>query len=202
MKETELTSLLEKFTVEGKINIVELNKEINTTHIDGIINNKKEKWLEELKPQAVNDFIGGLGIEEVKDVDSFNLYTKKLNGNATEHTQLIDKLTKENSGFKTDLDDVSGKYNTLNKEITNVRNENAIASSNFNMKYKNAIIAEANTRMNDDVDFAGALGLVKTDFPEYLVTTSAGGATPAGDNTNNDDEWIQEQRKKAGLFKK
>jgi hypothetical protein len=172
---------------DGSYDMEKLSNTVNGT-FDKIADKNKpdlEAIRNEMKPEVVNAFLQELKIDGVENIDQFKAHTKRLGSTSTELSEANTRLANENTQFKTNMDELNTKYTNISNEFSGVKNENLVASKNFDMKYKKAIIAEANGLINDDTDFDGALGKVKENFPEWLNKTSVGGATPQPSDPTN-----------------
>lgn len=176
------------------------------TYNDGINSAvaKQKPDMDKLKGDAYelaqNDFIKGLKIDGVGNKDQFLAYKNRMGATSTE-------LTEKNTRYKSERDDYKAKFDTLDAthkdmstKFTGLQNESKISGSGYNMKYTNAIKAEANSRVTDDKDFSTALDDMKKDYPEWLVKGSGGGGnTGSGEHVDIDDAEVKRWKEEAGV---
>ena len=182
----DLEKLLKDNTKEGVIDFDKIQGHIDNDYVNPIVASNKpdmDKIKADVIETATNDIYKGLKIEGVENQDSFNAYAKRMNSGSTELTEQNSRLTielndsnKKNTDFETQLKELNGKVRTFEQG-------DLIQKQGFNPKYKNAILAQANTLVTDQLDIEGALEKVGTDFPEWMNKNSAGGKTPLGGNT-------------------
>jgi hypothetical protein len=205
MKKEIFEKLFNENTKDGVTNIEVIFGKVNDA-INGAIKSTKETMpkLEDLTSQAIGkateQVISGLGIENVKDVDGLKAYAKKLNATTDQTKETLLRVEGERDKFKTDFETLETTHNTMSTKFTGLQNESKISGSGYNMKYSNAIKAEANSRVTDDKDFAGALDDMKKDYPEWLVKGSGGGGdTGSGEHIDIDDAEVERWKKEAGV---
>lgn len=198
MKLEQIRELLNKNTVEGKVNEEAVHKGINE-FFDGVWKTKEEKIASSLKetlqPVVRDEFIKSLGVKDVENADQFNAHVKRLGANATELSEqnaALSKQLEEAQKFETELEKANGK-------IRNYEVGNLIIEKGFKPKYKNAAKAQAETLVTEELDFKTALDQVFTDYPEWTTAKQkAGGKTPPGQPPSEEEE-TKRMRDLAGI---
>lgn len=155
MKNEELKTLIEKYTVEDVLNHDELNKAINA-QFDTLIDTKVSKAKENAMGGNIEAFIKEQGFE---NIDQFNSFVK--NSKATS-TELTEKVTR----YETELEALRNDNTTLKSANENYTYSSKL--SDVDDKYKKFVMSEIKGLVNDDMDFDTAKEKYLTDNAHYL----------------------------------
>src|SRR6056297_2128605 len=87
-----------KEETELDLSIIDLDgvkKAIDEDYTNLIIGGKKEELRNKAKEEATQDFIKGLGLEGVENIDGFNAYVKPITSTTTEKDETLSRVEQE-----------------------------------------------------------------------------------------------------------
>jgi hypothetical protein len=147
---------IEEFTVEGVTDFDAVNEAVQKQTGDIVAKNKPDmdKLKVEARESAVKEFIEGVGIKEVTNVDQFTAYAKRLES---------DEKSQENIRLTNELNDITGKYNTLDKDykttsgrLSGFLNEKILIGDGANPKDVDYDVFQINKLVSEEKDFTQA----------------------------------------------
>jgi hypothetical protein len=113
-----------------------------------------DKLKVEARESAIKEFIEGVGIKDVINTDQFIAYAKRLES---------DEKSQENIRLTNELTEITGKYNTLDKDykttsgrLNGFLNEKILINDGANPKDVDYDVFQINKLVSDEKDFTQA----------------------------------------------
>jgi hypothetical protein len=162
---------IEEFTVDGVINYESVNEAVQKQTGDIVAKNMPDmdKLKVEARGSAVKDFIEGVGIKEVTNVDQFVAYAKRLES---------DEKSQENIRLTNDLKVITDKYTILDKDyktttgkLSGFINEQTLVRDGANPKDVDYDVFQINKLVSEEKDFTQASEEYKTANPNRFNAT-------------------------------
>lgn len=139
-----LKDLIEKHTVEGKVNYEEAENAFQT-HVNGIVTKNVKKEVGKKEAEVMTNFISELGIEAT-DIDGVKKWVGTMTDSATDFQKQTATLQSELDKALKLHNDVSTEYKTF-KQDTLISNLGVKGEEAEFLKYK------FNKNLSDDVTF-------------------------------------------------
>lgn len=181
-----------------KLDLAGVQRTIDNDYVNPIVKKTKEETVEkakdEIKDTAVNDFIAGLGLDGVENVDGFKAYTKRLQSTTEEKDEIISKYEKE-------LNEIKPQYEQTSKQLEKRDMLDKIMDKGFERKYAEDVFVIAKNKLDDDTDLDTVLDSMKDSYKAFVAKPQDGGSYDKGDTTTLEPEpdELNAWRVEAGL---
>ena len=174
---------------------------IDNDYVNPIVKKTKEEVIEkskdEIRQSAIDEFIAGLKMDGVENVDGFKAYTKRLQATTEEKDEILSKYEQE-------LNSLKPQYEQLNKQLEKRNIMDKIIEKGFEHRYAEDVYTIANNKLSDDADLETVLDSMKESYKMFVAKPTDGGSYDKGSNDtveavpNEEAKW----REEAGLSTK
>lgn len=188
----EVSSLLEQFDFDS------VQHTIDNDYVNPIVKKTKEEVVEkskdEIRQTAIDEFIAGLKLDGVENVDGFKAYTKRLQSTTEEKDEIL-------SRYEQELNEIKPQYENLNKQLEKRSMMDKIVEKGFEHKYAEDVYTIARNKLSDDADLDTVLDGMKESYKMFVSKPTDGGSYDKGSNEtsqavpNEEAKW----REEAGL---
>lgn len=182
------------------INFEGVMKAINEDYTNPIIGGKKDELRIKAKEEATNEFIKGLGVEGVENIDSFNAYVKRLSSTTSEKDEALSRTEKEKQELQQLYEELNGKYEETNSKLTQFNRLTAITKAGFLPDKIEDVMAIAQAKVTEDKTFEQVIEEMKETHKYFMPQKGKSGSSLLNQNNDGEiDDEVAKWRKEAGL---
>lgn len=193
-----LKDLDNKDDILEALSLDEVQRTIDEQYVNPIVKKTKEEVLEkskdEIRQTAVNEFISGLKLDGVENVDAFKAYTKRLQATTEEKDEII-------SRYEQEINEIKPKYEETISTLKRKETLERIADAGFNRKYAEDVYTIAQNKVSEDKSLEDVLEEMKKDYKMFVSKAEDSGSyhpeNPEAMPKPEDEE--ERWRKEAGL---
>lgn len=150
-----IEKLMKKHTKEGVVDFAAVEAAVNE-QVNGIVMKNKpdmDKIKSDVKNEAINEFVGDLGLENIKTQDQFKAFHKNITDKASDKDVKIAEATRLASEAKTELATMKAEHGELSNFKLGVERQSLVTKAGFKSEFAQEITTLASANVTEEKTF-------------------------------------------------